>query len=157
MRVIEHDSHMRKSEVTRPGIEPGFSLVGGEQANRSATCTRTTACDELLQGKLVLAQSVHSRSTQQEPVTTVQPRETECIPTTHKRAARDTLHVSWSLSNFRTWESCRAMPLFSGFSQGSPFSPALSFQRCYSPHLTLIGSQDIRNLSIHYLFASKHV
>ncbi|KAJ8890317.1 hypothetical protein PR048_009825 [Dryococelus australis] len=41
-----------------------------------------------------LLTAVHSRCTQQEPVTTMQPRETECIPTTHKRAARDQLHAS---------------------------------------------------------------
>ncbi|KAJ8870679.1 hypothetical protein PR048_029703 [Dryococelus australis] len=36
-----------------------------------------------------------------------------------------------SLPDFRTWESCRTMPLVGGFSQGSPVvSPALSFRRC---------------------------
>ncbi|KAJ8872816.1 hypothetical protein PR048_026432 [Dryococelus australis] len=40
-----------------------------------------------------LLSAVHSRCTQQEPVTTMEPRETECIPTTHKRAARDILHT----------------------------------------------------------------
>ncbi|KAJ8880157.1 hypothetical protein PR048_016622 [Dryococelus australis] len=28
------------------------------------------------------------------------------------------------------YESCRTMPLVSGFSRGSPVSPALSFRRC---------------------------
>ncbi|KAJ8890726.1 hypothetical protein PR048_010235 [Dryococelus australis] len=42
-----------------------------------------------------LLMAVHSRCMQQEPVTTVLlPGETECIPTTHKRAARDLLHAS---------------------------------------------------------------
>ncbi|KAJ8871764.1 hypothetical protein PR048_028103 [Dryococelus australis] len=45
-----------------------------------------------------LLTAVHSRCTQQEPVTTVQPRETERIPTNHKRAARDQLHASCGVS-----------------------------------------------------------
>ncbi|KAJ8882861.1 hypothetical protein PR048_014675 [Dryococelus australis] len=61
--IVRHYSRMRKSGVTRPGIEHGLPW-------RSA---------------------VHPRCTQQEPVTTVQLRETESIPTTHKRAARDLL------------------------------------------------------------------
>ncbi|KAJ8881413.1 hypothetical protein PR048_017894 [Dryococelus australis] len=45
-----------------------------------------------------LLTAVHPRCTQQEPVTTVQSRDTECIPTTHKRAARDPLHTSCGVS-----------------------------------------------------------
>ncbi|KAJ8894232.1 hypothetical protein PR048_006844 [Dryococelus australis] len=44
-----------------------------------------------------------------------------------------------SLSDFRTWESCRTLPLVGGFSRGSPVSPALSFRR--GP--TLAGSLDL--------------
>ncbi|KAJ8883669.1 hypothetical protein PR048_015523 [Dryococelus australis] len=45
-------------------------------------------------GKLVLAQCcTHTRCTQQEPVTRVEPRETECIAVTHERAARQPLHT----------------------------------------------------------------
>ncbi|KAJ8889911.1 hypothetical protein PR048_009416 [Dryococelus australis] len=44
--------------------------------------------------KLCLFTSVHSWCTQQEPVNTVLPRETECILTTLKRAARDPLDAS---------------------------------------------------------------
>ncbi|KAJ8878517.1 hypothetical protein PR048_019095 [Dryococelus australis] len=45
--------------------------------------------------------------------------------------------------DFRTWESCRTMPLVGGFSRGSPVSPALSVQRCCILTLiTLMGSQD---------------
>ncbi|KAJ8876600.1 hypothetical protein PR048_021045 [Dryococelus australis] len=40
-----------------------------------------------------LLTAVHSRRTHQEPETTVQPMETEYIPTTHRRAARDPLHT----------------------------------------------------------------
>ncbi|KAJ8865844.1 hypothetical protein PR048_033366, partial [Dryococelus australis] len=40
--------------------------------------------------------------------------------------------------DFRKWESCRTMPLVSGFPRGSPAFPAPSF-----PSITLIGSQDI--------------
>ncbi|KAJ8866365.1 hypothetical protein PR048_032208 [Dryococelus australis] len=39
--IVWHDSHMRKSAVTRPGIEPGSPWWEGEQANRSATPRRT--------------------------------------------------------------------------------------------------------------------
>ncbi|KAJ8872154.1 hypothetical protein PR048_025756 [Dryococelus australis] len=35
--IVRHGSQLRKSGVTRPGIEPRFALVGGEQSNRSAT------------------------------------------------------------------------------------------------------------------------
>ncbi|KAJ8871096.1 hypothetical protein PR048_027400 [Dryococelus australis] len=45
--------------------------------------------------------------------------------------------------DFRTWESCRTMPLVGGFSRGSPVFPALSFRRCsILTSVTLIGSQD---------------
>ncbi|KAJ8867021.1 hypothetical protein PR048_032883 [Dryococelus australis] len=46
--------------------------------------------------------------------------------------------------NFRTWESCRAMPLVGGFSRGSPVPPALSFGRCSRlTSIIHIGSQDL--------------
>ncbi|KAJ8879138.1 hypothetical protein PR048_019744 [Dryococelus australis] len=35
--IVRHDSHMRKSGVTRPGIGPRVAMVGGEPACRSAT------------------------------------------------------------------------------------------------------------------------
>ncbi|KAJ8869704.1 hypothetical protein PR048_028699 [Dryococelus australis] len=42
--------------------------------------------------------------------------------------------------DFRMWETCRPMPLFSGFSRGSPVFPALSFGRCLIlTSITLIG------------------
>ncbi|KAJ8877803.1 hypothetical protein PR048_022260 [Dryococelus australis] len=51
-----------------------------------------------------------------------------------------------SLSDFRTWESCRTPPLVGGFPRGSLPSPppAFAFRRCslYPPHCTLIGSRD---------------
>ncbi|KAJ8870007.1 hypothetical protein PR048_029018 [Dryococelus australis] len=34
-----------------------------------------------------------------------------------------------SHSDFRTWESCRTVPLVGGFSRGSPIFPALAFRR----------------------------
>ncbi|KAJ8874136.1 hypothetical protein PR048_024978 [Dryococelus australis] len=40
--IVRHDSHMRKSGVTRSGIEPGIALVGGERTNRSATVAPTS-------------------------------------------------------------------------------------------------------------------
>ncbi|KAJ8870373.1 hypothetical protein PR048_029394 [Dryococelus australis] len=45
-----------------------------------------------------------------------------------------------SLQDFRMWESCRTMPLFGGFSRGSPVFPALAFRRCsILTSITLIG------------------
>ncbi|KAJ8878414.1 hypothetical protein PR048_018992 [Dryococelus australis] len=35
--IVRHDSHVRKSGVTRPGIKTRSAMLGGEQANRSAT------------------------------------------------------------------------------------------------------------------------
>ncbi|KAJ8888890.1 hypothetical protein PR048_008384 [Dryococelus australis] len=49
-----------------------------------------------------------------------------------------------SLPYFRTWESCRTMPLVSEFSRRSPVSPSLhSDAAAYSSHFTLIDSQDL--------------
>ncbi|KAJ8874410.1 hypothetical protein PR048_025259 [Dryococelus australis] len=46
--------------------------------------------------------------------------------------------------DFRKWESCRTMSLVSGFSLGSPVSPAPSFRRrSIFTSITLIGSQDL--------------
>ncbi|KAJ8890959.1 hypothetical protein PR048_010468 [Dryococelus australis] len=51
--------------------------------------------------------------------------------------------------DFRKWESCRTMPLVSGFSRGSPVSPAPSFRRrSIYTSITLIGSQDLDVKSI---------
>ncbi|KAJ8868415.1 hypothetical protein PR048_029931 [Dryococelus australis] len=49
------------------------------------------------------------------------------------------------LPDFRTWESCRVMPLVSGFSRGSPVPspPLLSSVTPCSPHFILINSQDL--------------
>ncbi|KAJ8874116.1 hypothetical protein PR048_024957 [Dryococelus australis] len=54
-----------------------------------------------------LLTSVHSRCTQQETATTVQPREN--IATTHKRAARDPLHATCGFSSQATfqWRKCK--------------------------------------------------
>ncbi|KAJ8870358.1 hypothetical protein PR048_029379 [Dryococelus australis] len=45
---------------------------------------------------------------------------------------------------FRMWESCRTMPLVSGFPRGSPVSPPplRSDAAPYSPRFAIIGSQD---------------
>ncbi|KAJ8898533.1 hypothetical protein PR048_003893 [Dryococelus australis] len=46
--------------------------------------------------------------------------------------------------DYHTCELCRTMPFVSGFTRGSPVSPALSFQRCsILISTTLIGSQDL--------------
>ncbi|KAJ8897440.1 hypothetical protein PR048_002786 [Dryococelus australis] len=70
----------------------------------------SVACGEVLQWKLALVHcctfSVHAAGA---IVTTMQPRETECIPTTHKRAERDPLHASCGVScNFLAANEQRA-------------------------------------------------
>ncbi|KAJ8870995.1 hypothetical protein PR048_027298 [Dryococelus australis] len=53
-----------------------------------------------------------------------------------------------SLPVFRTWESCRTMPLVGGFSRGSPVPPAPSFRRCSiltSHHPHRISSLDVKS------------
>ncbi|KAJ8877361.1 hypothetical protein PR048_021815 [Dryococelus australis] len=46
--------------------------------------------------------------------------------------------------DFRKWKSCRTMPLVSGFSRGSPISPAPPIlRRSIFASITLIGSQDL--------------
>ncbi|KAJ8882285.1 hypothetical protein PR048_018773 [Dryococelus australis] len=46
--------------------------------------------------------------------------------------------------DFCMWESCRVMPLVSGFSRGSPVSLALAFRHHFTLiSITLIGSQDL--------------
>ncbi|KAJ8872729.1 hypothetical protein PR048_026343 [Dryococelus australis] len=52
-----------------------------------------------------------------------------------------------SLPNFCMFESCWTMPLVGGFPQGSPVSPALSFQCCSTLTFTLVGSQDLDDKS----------
>ncbi|KAJ8883148.1 hypothetical protein PR048_014988 [Dryococelus australis] len=146
--IVQHDFHLRKSGVTRPGLEPGspwweasifsrYILVTGSCCVPSVYSTVQTPAylatlhhtpltrmsqeryEEYmckLEQRLQLTQTrqwhvmkcckvswcllttVHSLCTQQEPVTTVQPRETECIPTTHKRTARDPLHASYGVT-----------------------------------------------------------
>ncbi|KAJ8881164.1 hypothetical protein PR048_017637 [Dryococelus australis] len=49
--------------------------------------------------------------------------------------------------DFRTWESCRTMPLVGVFSRGSPVSHALSFRRC--PILISLHSQG-PDAPLHY-------
>ncbi|KAJ8873499.1 hypothetical protein PR048_024317 [Dryococelus australis] len=47
-------------------------------------------------------------------------------------------------TDFSKWESCRTLPLVSGFSRGSPVSPAPSIRhRSIFTSITLIGSQDL--------------
>ncbi|KAJ8891437.1 hypothetical protein PR048_003965 [Dryococelus australis] len=100
--------------------------------------------------------AVHTRLTQQELVTRVEPAETEYTAATHERAARQprlapspptkaNLAQSPAGSpDFRKWESCRTMSLVGGFSRGSPVSPTPSF-RCRSifTTITLLSSQHI--------------
>ncbi|KAJ8882725.1 hypothetical protein PR048_014538 [Dryococelus australis] len=48
------------------------------------------------------------------------------------------------LPDFRTWETCRTMPLVGEFSRGSAVSPPPHFGAAlHSPHFTLISSQDL--------------
>ncbi|KAJ8888162.1 hypothetical protein PR048_007649 [Dryococelus australis] len=50
--------------------------------------------------------------------------------------------------DFRMWESCLTMPLFGGFSRGSPVPPALPFQRRSTfTSITHIASQDLDGLT----------
>ncbi|KAJ8865733.1 hypothetical protein PR048_033254 [Dryococelus australis] len=56
--------------------------------------------------------------------------------------------------DFRMWESCRTMPLVSGFSRGTPVPPGLLFRRCsILTSMTLVGSQDHDPL-VHTLFVT---
>ncbi|KAJ8881402.1 hypothetical protein PR048_017883 [Dryococelus australis] len=54
-----------------------------------ATNTRPTRILARYYDAFMAGSAVHPRCTQQEPVTTVLARETECIPTSHKRSARN--------------------------------------------------------------------
>ncbi|KAJ8897776.1 hypothetical protein PR048_003126 [Dryococelus australis] len=64
-----------------------------------------------------------------------------CSPPTKAIRVQST---AGSIAGFRVWESCRTMPLFGGFSRGSPVSPALSSRRCsIRASIPLIGSQDL--------------
>ncbi|KAJ8869326.1 hypothetical protein PR048_030901 [Dryococelus australis] len=44
--IVRHDSHMRKFGVTRPGIEPGWPWLGGEQSNRDTNVLIWSECFE---------------------------------------------------------------------------------------------------------------
>ncbi|KAJ8866519.1 hypothetical protein PR048_032362 [Dryococelus australis] len=66
----------------------------------------------------------------------------------------------WDTPDFRMWESCRIMPLVSGFSRGYPVSPTPSLRRC-SIHtsITHIGSENLDSIFLsfimHYSFPAE--
>ncbi|KAJ8881988.1 hypothetical protein PR048_018476 [Dryococelus australis] len=79
----------------------------------------------------------------------------DCSPPTKANRVRS---PAGSLPDFRKWKSCRTMPLVGGVFLGDlPFPPPLySRAASFSPHFTLIGSQDLvvnsrPNLSTHLL------
>ncbi|KAJ8891608.1 hypothetical protein PR048_004136 [Dryococelus australis] len=56
-----------------------------------------------------------------------------------------------------SWDLCPTMPLNSGFSWGTPVSPAVSFRRCsILTSITLIGSQDLDVKSHPSLYTSQN-
>ncbi|KAJ8869195.1 hypothetical protein PR048_030767 [Dryococelus australis] len=65
------------------------------------------------------------------------------LPTSHQ--GKPVPISSRALPDFRVWESCRTMPLVGGFSRGFPVypTPLHADAAPYSPHFTLIGSQDL--------------
>ncbi|KAJ8888825.1 hypothetical protein PR048_008319 [Dryococelus australis] len=74
----------------------------------------------------------------------------DCSPPTKSNRVHS---LGGSRADFCKWESCRTLPLVSGFSQGSPVFPALSFWRCsILTSITLIGSQDLAVKSRPNLF-----
>ncbi|KAJ8892059.1 hypothetical protein PR048_004633 [Dryococelus australis] len=94
----------------------------------------TTFCSVARAGKSAL-KTIFLRLLQ---TTTVAERLARSPPTKANRA-----HSPAGSLGFRKWESCRTMPLVSGFSRGSPVSSTLSFRRhsIFTP-ITLIVSED---------------
>ncbi|KAJ8866775.1 hypothetical protein PR048_032636 [Dryococelus australis] len=88
VQVIKQHRHQATSSSSNIVIKQHRHQATSSSSNiviitriwRVVTCCKVSWC---------LLTAAHSRCTQQEPVTTVQPGETECVPTTHKRVARD--------------------------------------------------------------------
>ncbi|KAJ8872137.1 hypothetical protein PR048_025739 [Dryococelus australis] len=207
--IVLHDSHLRKSGVTRPGIEPGagrqeagpstHNEVEYHVAEQAAACMRSVeqksrrhvpslwvriasetaasgsmwwllACavcvgvasaGENTYGEVPDTINLHAMMRNDRVVASYEKCLMDEGPCTKhgealKRKVAERLACSpptkanqvqspvGPLPDFRTWKSCRTMPLVSGFSRWYPVSPAISFQRrSILTSITFIGSQDL--------------
>ncbi|KAJ8880340.1 hypothetical protein PR048_016807 [Dryococelus australis] len=126
-----------QNPVTRPGIEPGFALVGGERAN----CSATTAPRGFIPSEEEVCELI--------------------VPTVNMLAPHH--GDRGSITVWTTPESCRTMLLAGGFSRGSPVSPPLhSGAAPYLPQSPLSALKtsmlraakiQLKNLQAHRLVA----
>ncbi|KAJ8874928.1 hypothetical protein PR048_022818 [Dryococelus australis] len=137
--IVRRDSHVRKSGVNRPGIEPGYPWRKASRltAQRPAaprvldiyTVNRLTNSRRMRE---VLASNLRQR-----------PRDAERLACSPPTKATRVQSQAGSLRIFRMRESCRTMPLVGWFSRESSVSSALSFRRCSNlTSIIFIGSPD---------------
>ncbi|KAJ8898186.1 hypothetical protein PR048_003546 [Dryococelus australis] len=140
--IVRRDSHIRKSGVTRPGIEP--ESPWWEASRLTAQPPRRF---HISPGRLEFG-SIGSAPTRFGAA--VAERLARSPPTKANRA-----QFPAGPPDSRKWESCRTMPLVGGPSRGYPASPTPSFQICsIFTSITLIDSQDLAVLSRPNLFTS---
>ncbi|KAJ8872457.1 hypothetical protein PR048_026061, partial [Dryococelus australis] len=118
--ILRHDSHMRKSGVTRPEIEPVSPLREASRLTAQPLLSVGVSGDQQHRP----ARFAHAKTTATRP---------GIEPGTPWEASRLTAQppLAGSLPDFRTRESCGSMPLVGGFSPGSP----VSRQPCIPPLL----------------------
>ncbi|KAJ8870270.1 hypothetical protein PR048_029291 [Dryococelus australis] len=179
--IVRHDSHLRKSGVTRPGIEPGSHWW---EASRLTAQPPWPLCGNSNPALLVFHRVDSTCHSQFVPCSTFFPPsvfdmtstlgsginyvlkgaitpKTAYLPgtaVTERLACSPPTKVNrvrspaGSLPDFRMLEPCRTMPLVGGFSRGSPVSPAPSLRCCSI--LTSRPTSIIINVMSTY-FASK--
>ncbi|KAJ8869207.1 hypothetical protein PR048_030779 [Dryococelus australis] len=161
--IVLHDSHLRKSGVNRPGIEPGSSWC--EASNLTAQppwplfltdfeCLKhcygpSAATSNFLEAlpKFCYQDIPPPNANKTEPSLENCSKGTthrwlDYSPPTRAKWAR---FRAWSLPDFRMWELCRAMPLVGEFSQGFPVfpRPMHSGAALYPRRFILISSEDL--------------
>ncbi|KAJ8885942.1 hypothetical protein PR048_012148 [Dryococelus australis] len=137
-RIVQHDLRMRKSG-SDPRIESNPLRLGGKRPHS------------------VVAKSAKRVETQMRE----RRRSTESNLTIrfedYVLMANRVKSPAGPLPNSDMWETWRTMPLFCGFSRGSPVSPALVFRRYYIlTSISLIGSQDLAVKSCPNFFTHSH-
>ncbi|KAJ8882743.1 hypothetical protein PR048_014556 [Dryococelus australis] len=165
--IVRHDSHMRKSELIRAGIEPGSPWW-----EASRLTTQPPWHPRHIHCRMKSSHGTHRRvfiapfsfclcrlslvgkPTEDAPYSALLELSVACyivysrFPTTVNRVESPA-----GSPDLRKWESCRTMPLVGGFSRGPPISPALTFRRrSILASVTLIGSQDLAVKSRPNLF-----
>ncbi|KAJ8890562.1 hypothetical protein PR048_010071 [Dryococelus australis] len=150
--IVQHDSHMQKSGVTRPGIEPGSPWWSGWRVPRSMSLhacrwrekagyapvegEKNALCQLAEGGVKELLTDTRKTDCPAEACSTPGQRTGKIGAAVAQRLAHSpptkAIRVqspTGSLPDPRMWESYWMMPLTGGFSRGTPVSPAPALQR----------------------------